>query len=61
MSASAIHSATFSTPRSDRPQMSLTDGTVQLPPIEQHALAAASRAHERLASRRTTGALVLTA
>jgi hypothetical protein len=32
-----------------------------VPPIERHALDAAARAHERLESRATTGALVLVA
>ncbi|HSB23329.1 MAG TPA: zinc-binding dehydrogenase [Burkholderiaceae bacterium] len=39
----------------------LADGTIQAPPIERHALDAAARAHERLESRATTGALVLIA
>jgi NADPH:quinone reductase-like Zn-dependent oxidoreductase len=39
----------------------LADGTVAVPPIERHALDAAARAHERLESRATTGALVLVA
>lgn len=46
--------------RADRLWAAIADGSVRLPPIEPHALAAASRAHERLESRRTTGALVLT-
>ena len=37
----------------------LADGTIRVPPIERHALSAAGRAHERLESRATTGALVL--
>jgi NADPH:quinone reductase-like Zn-dependent oxidoreductase len=47
--------------RADRLWSAIADGSVRVPPIERHALAAASRAHERLESRRTTGALVLTA
>jgi len=39
----------------------LADGTIRVPPIERHALDAAARAHERLESRATTGALVLIA
>lgn len=39
----------------------LADGTVQVPPIERHTLEAAARAHERLESRATSGALVLMA
>jgi hypothetical protein len=37
----------------------LDAGILKPPPIERHALDAAARAHERLESRRTTGALVL--
>jgi NADPH:quinone reductase-like Zn-dependent oxidoreductase len=39
----------------------LADGSIKLPPIERHSLEAAVRAHERLESRKTTGALVLVA
>jgi NADPH:quinone reductase-like Zn-dependent oxidoreductase len=39
----------------------LADGTIKAPPIERHALDAAGRAHERLESRATSGALVLIA
>jgi NADPH:quinone reductase-like Zn-dependent oxidoreductase/uncharacterized protein YndB with AHSA1/START domain len=39
----------------------LAEGTIRLPPIERHALDAAGRAHERLESRATAGALVLVA
>ena len=39
----------------------VADGTLKLPPIERHSLEAAARAHERLESRKTTGALVLVA
>jgi hypothetical protein len=39
----------------------LANGSLQLPPIERHALEAAARAHERLESRATRGALVLIA
>jgi len=46
--------------RADRLWAAVADGSVKLPPIEPHSLAAASRAHERLESRQTTGALVLT-
>jgi len=37
----------------------LADGAIRVPPIERHALDAAGRAHQRLESRATTGALVL--
>jgi NADPH:quinone reductase len=47
--------------RAERLWAALADGTLRLPPIERHALEAASEAHERLEQRRTTGALVLTA
>jgi len=47
--------------RADRLWSAIADGAVKLPPIEQHTLATASRAHERLESRGTTGALVLAA
>jgi NADPH:quinone reductase-like Zn-dependent oxidoreductase len=47
--------------RAARVWAALGDGTIQLPPIERHALSAAAAAHERLESRRTTGALVLVA
>ena len=39
----------------------LADGTVKVPPIERHALDSAARAHERLESRATIGALLLSA
>ena len=38
----------------------LADATHARPPIERHALQAAAQAHERLESRRTIGALILT-
>jgi len=47
--------------RAERVWAALADGTIKLPPIERHALAAAAHAHERLESRRTMGALVLVA
>jgi len=47
--------------RADRVWTALADGTIQLPPIERHALDAARDAHERLESRRSVGALVLLA
>ncbi len=47
--------------RAQRVWDALADGTLKLPPIERHSLEAAARAHERLESRRTTGALVLVA
>jgi len=47
--------------RADRVWAALADGSLKLPPIERHALAAAASAHERLESRRTVGALVLVA
>jgi NADPH:quinone reductase-like Zn-dependent oxidoreductase/uncharacterized protein YndB with AHSA1/START domain len=45
--------------RAQRVWDALADGTLKLPPIERHSLEAAARAHERLESRRTAGALVL--
>ena len=39
----------------------LADGAIKAPPIERHALDASGRAHERLESRATSGALVLIA
>lgn len=47
--------------RAERLWAALADGTLRLPPIERHALADAAAAHERLESRRSTGALVLVA
>jgi NADPH:quinone reductase-like Zn-dependent oxidoreductase len=47
--------------RARRVWEALADGTLMVPPIERHALDAAARAHERLESRRTAGALVLVA
>ncbi len=49
------------TERADRLWDAISDGSVKMPPIEQHVLGAASRAHERLESRRTIGAMVLVA
>jgi NADPH:quinone reductase-like Zn-dependent oxidoreductase len=49
------------TERAARLWTALSDGSVRAPPIEQHALSAASRAHERLESRRTIGAVILIA
>lgn len=39
----------------------LADGSIRMPPIERHTLESAAAAHERLESRRSTGALVLVA
>jgi NADPH2:quinone reductase len=47
--------------RASRVWAALADGTLKAPPIERHALASAARAHERLESRATMGALVLVA
>lgn len=47
------------TERADRVWAALADGTLKAPAIERHALASASRAHERLESRATVGPLVL--
>jgi NADPH:quinone reductase-like Zn-dependent oxidoreductase len=47
--------------RAQRVWDALADGSIKLPPIERHSLEAAARAHERLESRKTTGALVLVA
>jgi len=49
------------TARADALWRALADGSIKTPPIERHALDAAGRAHERLESRATTGALVLIA
>ena len=45
--------------RAQRVWDALADGTLKIAPIERHTLEAAARAHERLESRRTAGALVL--
>lgn len=45
--------------RASRLWAALADGTLKAPTIERHALEAAGRAHERLESRRSIGALVL--
>ena len=47
--------------RAQRLWAALADGTLKAPPIERWALDAAARAHERLESRATIGALVLVA
>jgi NADPH2:quinone reductase len=47
--------------RAQRLWAALAGGQIRLPPIERHALEAAARAHERLESRATSGALVLLA
>jgi NADPH:quinone reductase-like Zn-dependent oxidoreductase len=71
----AQKSATFSRPvafdyvatpalmaeRAQRLWAVLADGSVKAPPIERWSLDAAARAHERLESRATIGALVLVA
>ena len=45
--------------RAERLWAALADEAVKLPPIERWSLDAAARAHERLESRATSGALVL--
>lgn len=45
--------------RAQRVWSALADGTISLPPIERFSLDAAARAHERLESRASIGALVL--
>ena len=47
--------------RAQRLWDALADGTLKRPPIERHSLEAAAQAHDRLESRRTSGALVLLA
>jgi NADPH:quinone reductase-like Zn-dependent oxidoreductase/uncharacterized protein YndB with AHSA1/START domain len=47
--------------RAERVWQALRDGAIRKPPIERHALAAASEAHQRLETRRTVGCLVLEA
>jgi NADPH2:quinone reductase len=47
--------------RATRLWAALADGSIVMPPIERHALEAASAAHARLESRATVGALVLVA
>ena len=47
--------------RCERLWTALTQGRIRVPPIERHALESAARAHERLESRATSGALVLLA
>ena len=49
------------TERAQRLWAALADGSVKAPPIERWSLDAAARAHERLESRATIGALVLVA
>ncbi|HEY4067162.1 MAG TPA: SRPBCC family protein [Burkholderiaceae bacterium] len=46
--------------RSQRVWNALADGTITLPPIERYTLDAAALAHERLESRASIGALILT-
>jgi len=45
--------------RAQRLWAALADGSVRVPPIERWSLDAAARAHERLESRATIGAMVL--
>jgi NADPH:quinone reductase len=47
--------------RAARVWAALEDGSIRKPPIERHTLESAARAHERLESRATVGALVLIA
>jgi NADPH:quinone reductase-like Zn-dependent oxidoreductase/uncharacterized protein YndB with AHSA1/START domain len=47
--------------RAQRLWAALADGSLRMPPIERWSLDAAARAHERLESRTTVGAVVLTA
>ena len=47
--------------RANRLWAALADGTVRMPPIERFTLDAAAQAHERLESRNSVGALILTA
>jgi NADPH:quinone reductase-like Zn-dependent oxidoreductase len=47
--------------RAERLWAALADGSIKAPPIERWSLDAAARAHERLESRATIGALVLIA
>ena len=47
--------------RTQRLWAALADGSIRTPPIERYTLDAADQAHERLESRRSTGALVLMA
>jgi NADPH:quinone reductase-like Zn-dependent oxidoreductase len=49
------------TERAQRLWAALADGSIAIPPIERWSLDAAARAHERLESRATIGAMVLTA
>ena len=46
--------------RAQRVWNALADGTIKMPPIERHTLAAAAQAHARLESRSRIGALILT-
>jgi NADPH2:quinone reductase len=46
--------------RAQRVWSALADGTIRLPPIERYALDAAARAHARLESRASIGAVILT-
>jgi NADPH:quinone reductase-like Zn-dependent oxidoreductase len=47
--------------RAERVWQALRDGAIRMPPVERHALSAASEAHQRLESRRTVGCVVLDA
>jgi NADPH:quinone reductase len=47
--------------RAARLWATLADGSIKLPPIERHSLESAARAHRRLESRATSGALILLA
>jgi hypothetical protein len=49
------------TERAQRLWAALADGSIAIPPIERWSLDAAARAHERVESRATIGAMVLTA
>jgi NADPH:quinone reductase len=56
-----VATPTLMAERAQRLWAALADGAVKTPPIEQWPLDAAARAHERLESRKSIGALVLVA
>jgi NADPH:quinone reductase-like Zn-dependent oxidoreductase len=55
-----VATPTALTGRAQRLWEALADGSIPVPPIERWSLDSAARAHERLESRATVGAMVLT-
>ena len=56
-----VATPTLMAERAERVWAALADGTLKVPPIEHWPLDSAARAHERLESRKSIGALVLVA